>query len=196
MSGRSILSLGVLALSLIGRPLAAQDSLYFGAQATVARPLGSLAGTDWMDGQSGAGAGVHVLLGLTPGQALMPRLDYTHFSKSESGVARTVRLYQLGADYDWSLFDDVESGPYLGLGLGLESGRFELSGQGYSASSTSTAGYLDGVAGLMVTAHVGAELRFIWSRFDPDLTAFAPRGYTGKLNLNAPTLNASLIFRL
>jgi hypothetical protein len=80
-------------------------------------------------------------------------------------------MYQLGADYNYFLSKQVNNGPSVGGGLGIGSTKFELTG-------------------------FGAELRYTWSRYKPDVTDFQPRGYTGKPTVDSPTINASLIIRL
>jgi hypothetical protein len=146
-------------------------------------PAGPLSSTDWLDGKVGGGVGLHALIGFEGGHAIVPRFDYTYFKKSEDGVDRKVQMYQLGADYNYFLSKQVNSGPYVGGGLGVATTKFELTGFGESKSDTPTTVY-------------GAELRYTWSRYKPDVTDFSPRGYTGKPTVDAPTLNASLIVRL
>jgi hypothetical protein len=47
----------------------------------------------------------------------------------------------------------------------------------------------------MFTKHMGAELRYTWSPYKPDMADFAPRGYKGEPTINAPAITASFIFR-
>jgi hypothetical protein len=193
----SLLGLGTLGLALIGIPLAAQAmTTTYGGQVTLSLPAGPLSSTDWLDGKVGGGVGLHALIGFEGGHAIVPRLDYTYFKKSEDGVDRKVQMYQLGADYNYFLSKQVNSGPYVGGGLGVATTKFELTGFGESKSDTPTTVYGAASAGWMFTPHLGAELRYTWSRYKPDVTDFSPRGYTGKPTVDAPTLNASLIVRL
>ncbi len=190
------LSLGLIGLSLALVPLAAQEVTTFGGQVTVAVPCGPLTSNDWLDGQVGGGAGVHMLLGFEGGHAIVPRFDYTYFKKSLDGVDRKVQMYQLGVDYNYFFSKQVNTGLYAGGGVGVGSAKFELTGLGYHSDDTPTTAYADAVAGYMFTPHVGAELRYTWAKYKPDVTDFRPRGYTGKPDVDAPTLNASLILRL
>jgi hypothetical protein len=84
----------------------------------------------------------------------------------------------------------------VGGGLGFGATRFELSGNGYSASDTPDTAFVAASAGWMFTSNLGAELRYTWSRYKPDVVGFAPRGYDGKPDVDAPTINASFIVRL
>ena len=84
----------------------------------------------------------------------------------------------------------------VGGGVGFGVTKFELTGFGYSSSDTPNTAYVAASAGWMFTPHLGAELRYEWSKYKPDVTGFAPRGYTGKPDVDAPTINASFIVRL
>jgi hypothetical protein len=187
---------GLLGLSLAALPMAAQEVKTFGGQATISLPAGPLSSKDWLDGQVGGGVGLHGLFGFQGGHAVVPRFDYTYFKKDEGGVERKVQMYQLGVDYNYFLSRQVNNGPYVGGGLGVGAAKFQLDGLGASSDDTPVTAYAAASAGWMFTPHVGAELRYTWSRYKPDVTGFTPRNYTGKPDVDAPTLNASVIFRL
>ena len=87
---------------------------------------------------------------------------------------RKVQMYQLGADYNYFLSKQVNVGPYVGGGLGIGSTKFELTGDGYHSDDTPTTVYGAASAGSMFTRHIGAELRYTWSRYKPDVTDFTP----------------------
>jgi hypothetical protein len=188
--------LGLLALSLAALPLAAQEVRTYGGQVTLAVPTGALSSKEWLDGKPGGGVGVHMLLGFEGGHAIVPRFDYTYFKKSEDGIDRKVQSYQLGADYNYFFSKQVNSGPYVGGGLGMAATKFELDGRGSSANDTPVTAYTAASAGWMFTPHIGAELRYTYSRFKPDVAGYAPMGFTGKPTVDSPSLNASLIIRL
>lgn len=188
------LLLGTSAVLLMGLPLAAKEISY-GGQVTVAMPTGALTGKQWLDGQVGGGAGVHMVVGFDGGHAIVPRFDYTYFKKSSDGVDRKVQTYQLGADYNYFLSKQVNVGPYLGGGLGVSAAKFELDGQGSSASNTPVTPYVAASGGWMFTRNLGAELRYTYAHYKPDVTGFAPRGFTEKPTVDSGTLNASFIFR-
>jgi hypothetical protein len=188
------LALGLSALVLSGVSLSAQE-YSFGGQVSAAIPAGPLSSKDWLDGKPGAGVGAHMVIGFQGGHAIVPRFDYTYFKKSESGVDRKVQMYQIGADYDYFLGGKVNTGPYVGAGLGFGSAKFQLTGLGYSASNTPNSAYGAVQGGWMFTKNLGTELRYTWSRYKPELVEFAPRGYTGKPTVEAPAISASFIFR-
>lgn len=183
-------------VALVGIPLAAQELMTYGGQVTASLPAGPLSSKDWLDGQVGGGVGVHALIGFPGGHAIVPRFDYTYYKKSEDGVDRKVQMYQLDADYNYFFSRHVNQGPYVGGGVGVGTTKFELTGLGYHSDDTPTTVFGAASAGWMFTPHLGAELRYTWSRYKPDVTDFSPRGYTGKPQVDAPTLNASLIIRL
>ena len=188
------LALGLSALALSGGSLSAQE-INYGGQVSAALPAGSLSSKDWLDGKPGAGIGAHMVIGFQGGHAIVPRVDYTYFKKSESGVDRKVQMYQIGADYNYFLHGKVNEGPYLGAGLGFGSAKFELTGHGYSSSDTPNAVYSSVEGGWMFTKNFGTELRYTWSRYKPEVADFAPRGYTGKPTVDSPAISASFIFR-
>jgi len=188
------MGLGILGLALASCPLAAQE-LHYGGQVTASLPTGPLGSQDWQDGKLGYGVGAHMVIGFQGGHAIVPRLDYTYYKKSEDGVDRKVQTFQLGADYNYYLSRTVNQGPYVGGGVGVGTSKFELEGRGYSSSDTPTTAYVAASAGWMFTPNLGAELRYTWSTYKPDVTGFAPRGYDGKPDVDAPALNASFLFR-
>ncbi len=188
------LALGLSALALSGVSLSAQQ-YSFGGQVSAAIPTGPLASKDWQDGKLGAGVGLHVVIDLQGGHALVPRLDYSRFKKSESGVDRKVQTYQFGVDYNYFLSGKVNQGPYFGAGIGFAHAKFELTGLGDSSSDTASEAYGALEGGWMFTRNLGAELRYTYSPYKPEMADFAPRGYTGKPTVNAPGLSASFIFR-
>jgi hypothetical protein len=188
------LALGLSALALSGGSLSAQEC-NFGGQVSAAIPAGPLSSKDWVDGKPGAGIGVQAIIGFQGGHAIVPRFDYTYFKKSEAGVDRKVQMFQFGADYNYFLSGKVNDGPYVGAGLGFGSAKFELSGLGSSASDTPTSPYTAVSGGWMFTKNMGAELRYTWSRYKPEVAEFAPRGYISKPTVDAPAISASFIFR-
>lgn len=188
------LALGLSALVLSGVSLSAQE-FSFGGQVSVVLPAGPVSGKDWLDGKPGAGVGAHMLIGFQGGHAVVPRFDYIYFKKSESGLDRKVQMFQIGADYNYFLGGRVNEGPYVGAGLGFGSAKFQLTGLGYSSSDTPYSAYGAVEGGWMFTKNLGAELRYTWSRYKPEVTDFAPRGYTGKPTIDTPAISASFIFR-
>jgi len=190
------LSPGLLGLTLAGLPLAAQEVVTYGGQVTASLPCGSLTSKNWLDGQLGGGAGVHALIGFEGGHAIVPRFDYTYFKKREDGVDRQAQMFLLGVDYNYFLSKQVNNGFYVGGGVGVGTTKFELTGMGSSSNDSPTTAYGAASAGYMFNRHIGAELRYTYARYKPDVTDFKPRDYTGKPTVDSPTLNASLIIRL
>lgn len=194
MNNVAKLGLCAVALGLMGVPLAAQQ-LTYGGQLTVAMPAGPLTSKDWLDGQVGGGAGGHIVVGLSGGHAMVPRFDYTYFKKSQDGVDRKVQMFQCGADYNYFLRGKVNDGPYVGAGFGFGYAKFELTGLGHSVddSPISPFGALSG--GWMFTRHMGAELRYTYACYKPNVIAFTPRNYAEKPTIDSGTVNASFIYR-
>jgi len=183
----SNLLLGLSLAAMASAPLAAQE-LSYGGQVTASLPAGPLSSKDWLDGQLGGGAGVHMVIGFKGGHAIVPRFDYTYFKKSQDGWDRKVQLFQVGADYNYFLSGKVNEGPYAGAGIGYGSSKFERNGFGYSANDTPDTAYVAASAGWMFTRNLGAEVRYTWSKYKPEL-------YGQKPDIGSPTLNASCIVR-
>ena len=182
--------LGILALALASCPLSAQETS-FGGQLTVSLPAGELGSRNWLQHRVGAGAGLHALVGLEDGYALVPRLDYTSYEKKPVKV----QTFQLGADLDYFFSARVNEGPYLGGGLLFSAARFDLTGDAGSAQGTPKAPGAAFIAGWMFTHHFGAEWRWGWTKFKTNLDGAVPPGYPQQAMIGAQTMNASFICR-
>jgi len=172
-------------LSAGDRPLAVQD-IRFGLQGTVAFPTSDLGDKGLLDKSLGYGLGAHVLVGFSGGHAIVPRLDYAYFEKS--APTRKVQTVQLGADYNYFFSQKVNEGPYIGGGLGLGLAKFEVERPGASDDDTPNTGYGSVFAGYMFTPHMGAELRYTYAKYKPEL-------FGAKPDITAPTVQGSFIYR-
>jgi hypothetical protein len=172
-------------LSAADLPFSAQD-IRFGLQGTVAFPTSDLGDKGLLDKSLGYGLGAHALVGFSGGHALVPRLDYTYFEKS--APTRKVQTLQLGADYNYFFSQKVNEGLYVGGGLGLGLAKFEVELPGASADDTPKTGYGSVFAGCMFTPHMGAELRYTYAKYKPEL-------FGAKPEVTAPTVQGSFIYR-
>src|SRR5512133_1454960 len=182
---KSSLSLAfcVTAALLASGPLSAQE-IKFGLQGTLAYPTSDLGDRDLLDHSLGYGLGAHMVIGFPGGHAIVPRLDYTHFEKDN----RKVQLLQLGADYNYFFSQQVNRGAYLGAGLGFGLAKFEMDLPGRRADDTPNAVHGSVSAGYMFTPNLGAELRYVHTKYEPELFGTKPE-------ITSPTLNASFIYR-
>jgi len=176
---RLLLVLAGLALVRCG--LQAQE-LKFGLHASVALPLGDIAKAEFLDDEPGFGVGAHLLIALPAGHAIVPRLDYATFKKSDP--TRKVQMLQIGADYNYFISGQANRGFYLGGGAGYGLAKFEDD----SADDTPGNYYLSASAGWMFTPNLGAELRYSWAEYKPEF-----RGY--KPEVASPMVQASFIYR-
>ena len=212
--------------------LAAQD-IHFGGQVTLAKPMGDLGGKEVtvsdpsgvksqfgsLDGKFGYGLGIHALIDLKNGHAIVPKIDYTTFKNSQdstvsiSGVSmqRTddvkVTAINLGADYNYFLGGKTSEGFYFLGGLGYSSAKLEatrtarISGQALTASDapTKSAFYLQAGLGYFFTPRMGAELRYVQTTYS-DVTLAMQFGSEPKTSykvgdLSAPSIQASFVLR-
>lgn len=178
-------SLGLSALLLTTGALSAQD-LRFGLQGTLAQPLSDLGDKGMLDDSLGYGLGAHLVIGFAGGHAIVPRLDYTYFEKS--GPTRKVQVLQVGADYNYFLSQQVDRGVYLGAGIGLGMAKFEMNLPTTRDNDTPNAVYGSVSAGYMFTRNLGAELRYVYTKYEPEL-------FGAKPELTSPTVNATFIYR-
>jgi len=178
----SHLLLPIMAASLLAaQPVSAQEVRY-GFQATIAKPEGDLSTA--MDGQVGFGLGIHALIDLKGGHAILPRLDYTTYKHSSNGLDENVKVLSLGADYDYFTGGKANAGFYLLGGLGYASTKDELTFPGGSAQETKGSLYMNLGAGWDFSPHVGVELRYNHSTISESTGSIA-----------VPSLQASLVIR-
>lgn len=172
-------------LALVSSPLFAQD-LKFGLQGTIAYPTSDLGDKGMLDKSLGYGLGAHMVIGFSGGHAIVPRLDYTYFEKTSP--TRKVQTLQLGADYNYYFSKQVNKGCYVGAGAGFGMAKFEMDLPGMSDDDTPNSVYGSVSAGYMFTPNMGAELRYTYAKYEPELFGTKP-------DITAPTLNATFIYR-
>jgi opacity protein-like surface antigen len=189
----------IAALSLSG--VAQAQDVNFGAQVILSQPQGDLGDSDLMDGKMGFGLGFHALVDLKGGHAIVPRLDYVTYKRSEAVLGvdfdYKANILTLGADYNYYINGKANEGFYVLAGLGFASGKFEMTNSFMSAlnvSSSKSTLYFQVGAGYMFTPNVGAELRYQSAQFsDVDVNV---GGYTVAVgDLSAPSIQASVMFR-
>lgn len=161
--------------------LGAQE-LHYGLQATLAYPLNDLGKKELLDDSLGYGLGAHMQIAFHGGHAIMPRIDYTYFDKSSP--TRKVQMLQVGADYNYFFSRQVNQGLYVGAGAGFGMAKFEVPGD----DDTPNTAYGAASAGYMFTPHMGAEVRYTWAKYKPELLGSKPE-------FTSPTVGASFIYR-
>jgi len=192
------LQASLIGLTLIATGASAKaDDLKIGFQATLSKPQGDLGNSDWMDGKMGYGVGVHALIDLQNGHAIVPRLDYTMYKRSltESGIDFDIKsnILTIGADYNYYVGGKANEGFYVTAGLGYANGEFKIDNAFLPISATKGTLYLAAGAGYMFTPNIGAELRYQSAKFtDVETTVL---GETVKGDVSAPSINASLVVR-
>lgn len=191
-----------LAMSLlIATTLSAQDA-HFGLQATVSKPSGDVGNKDWMDSKLGYGIGVHILIPLSDGIAIVPRIDYTMYKNDRTidpfiSNNEKVKILSGGADFHFYLSGKVSKGFYFLGGLGYARGSFNSSyaatGLTLTTDGTKGALYLQGGIGVNFTPSIGIECRYQSIQFKDVETTYL--GYTATQDVSCPSLQASLVLR-
>jgi len=194
---RTLLTAATLTL-LTGTLAQAADSKY-GFQLTVSKPQGDLKKS--IDDKLGLGLGLHALVDLGSGHALVPRLDYVQYKKDytytslgapnlEIQVKHTILT--LGADYEYFFGAKANQGFYVLAGLGYAKLKFDFTysdDPNESGSETEASYYLQGGCGYQFTSNMGAELRYQHLKFtdvDPDYPGF---------DFSTPSIQASFVVR-
>lgn len=183
-------ALALMTASLFSPRASAQD-LKWGGQFTVSVPQGDNGDAQNLDGKPGFGLGVHVLVDLKNGHALLPRFDYLMYSNGSPdpnhwapGVALKYRLMMLGADYQYHFHGKPGQGPYVlgGLAYGDMEYKAERGGASITASDKAPVFALGG--GYQFSPRLGVEFRYLNATFKPN-----------GVSMSAPSLNATLMVR-
>lgn len=185
MNTRLSLAFGLTGLLLAAGPLSAQD-VRFGLQGTLSLPTSDLGDKGLLDNALGYGLGAHAVIGFSGGHAIVPRLDYTYYEKSSP--TRKVQTLHLGADYNYYFSQKVNQGAYVGAGVGFGLAKFEVDRPGGSDDDTPNNAYGALSVGYMFTSSMGAELRYTFTKYKPEL-------FGAKLDVTSPAINASFIYR-
>lgn len=176
-----------------------------GFQVTLSNPQGDLA--DLVDDNPGFGIGGHLFIDMKNGHALVPRIDYTSYSKSLNTYAGYDSYYDyyatkvkvstlsIGADYNYFLSGRANRGLYLAAGVAYVHGKVTVEADAYDsygyAGSTSDSetknalGYSFG-GGYRFNPNMGIEVKYNQVSFDTGVYGY---------NFDAPSLNASFICR-
>jgi hypothetical protein len=173
-----------VALALLGAPALQAQGLDLGIQATGSVPKGDLGDNAFLNSKLGWGGGVHLAIGV-PGGALVPRVDYTVYDNNGNGGAKA-KMLQAGVDYDFFFHRGGNIGPYLGVGAGYGSTKFEQNIPHLSDTPNNI--YYAGQLGYLFTRHVGVEARYTYAEYKPNFGGPTPA-------YSSPTLNASLILQ-
>ena len=179
---RNTAILAGVALALSGAPALRAQGL--GVKLTASVPKGDLGDSHFLDNKMGYGAGVHFAIPI-PGGALVPRVDYTEYKNHDSGNAKA-KMLQAGVDYDFYFNRAANIGPYLGVGAGYGSTKFEQDTPHLNDTPNNI--FYAGQGGYMFTRNLGAELRYTYAEYKPHFSG-PPTTY------NSPTWNASLILQ-
>ncbi len=184
--------LPALALALAASPLAQAQDFHVGGQVTLSKPMGDLGGSDYLDGKTGLGFGIHSLIGLNNGHAIVPRFDFITYKRSvhtaDGDADFKVNTMMLGVDYNYFVSGKANEGLYLGGGLGYGSTKFEVSSGPVSVSDTPKSIYVAGIVGYMFTPNIGAELRYVSASYEPEALGM-------KDTVSSPVLNATFVVR-
>jgi hypothetical protein len=145
-------------LTMLGASTVQAADTTFGFQLTVASPQSDL--DKYVDGKIGYGAGIHALVDMSDGHAIVPRLDYMSYSRSNDSYDAKFSALNIGADYNYYISRRAGEGFYVLAGLGYSSGKFESDYLDYSVDETKGALYLQAGLGYSFTKNFGAELRY------------------------------------
>ena len=172
----ALASVAMLAIACVAQAQA-QDAK-FGIQMTLSKPEGDLEAT--MDNKPGIGFGAHVLIDLRHGHAVVPRFDYTRFTREIDHAHNNISTMSLGADYNYYINARVNEGLYLTGGLAFNNIKAERKS---ISETTNTVAFSVG-AGYMFTRNIGAELKYNNATYSYDGTDYS-----------APSINATFMYR-
>lgn len=195
--------LTIIALALLAASSFAQaEDTRFGLQATVSKPSGDVGDENWMDGKLGYGIGMHLLVDLGGGIAIVPRIDYTIYKNDRTigGLVKedaNLKILSGGADFHYYFGREASQGFYVLGGLGYASGKFETEYSSplivLSADGSKGAFYVQAGAGIQFTRNFGVEVRYQSLEFkDVDTTVM---GLTSRQDVSCPSLQASVVVR-
>lgn len=163
-----------------------------GAQLTLSIPENNQYQGIGLGSKPGYGFGLHGLIPLKDGHAIVPRIDFIKFdNKGNDPIGFTTQIktttISIGADYQYHFGgDSIGTGFYVTGGARYSSNKEDISvndthgyGIGANISVTERGAGFAGGCGYMLTPHMGAEIRYNTSGL----------GYAGS------TFDASFVFR-
>jgi len=187
----------VVVLLLMGVASAGRSqALRMGLQLTISQPQGDLGAEDLLDHKLGFGVGANLQIPMGRGIALVPRIDYTLYSREDStgvyGVSQTAKLkfnvFSGGADFNYYPGGTLNQGFYGLLGLGYSSANYQFDVDGawhLSDRETKRSVYAAAGLGVCYSRRLSFELRYL----GVNAYTFAAREVSG------PSLNISILFR-
>lgn len=186
----------ILAFSCL--PIHAQQAR-FGCQLTISKPQGDLGSSEMLDGKIGFGLGIHTIIEKNNGFGIVPRIDFTRYSRSETysnGYYNvdndfSMNNLQLGVDFNIRPGGQPSKGLYFIGGVGYSFAKFDQSWtshgtwsyQSVDASDSKNAFYAALGLGGNVNKSISFELRYI---------AISNYSFDGK-TISAPSLNVSMM---
>lgn len=184
------------AIAILSGSLLSAQGVQMGGQLTVSSPQGDLAKKEFLDGEIGYGAGLHIFVPIKGGSAIVPRLDYTLYKRTQEvqdvDIDYKINTLMVGADYEYFVSGKAGDGFYLSLGLGYSSLKWEISTGAGSINETKGTLYLAGGAGYAFGRNAGLELRYVHAKYTglgSSLDSSISEDRTG------PSINLSLMLR-
>lgn len=179
-------------------PSQAQD-VYFGAHIGVTKLMGDMAKEEYLGSKTTFGIGLHDQIHLQEGHAIVPRVDYVKYSRSNWARIENLDLkatvLQYGVDYNYYFDGKVETGLYLLGGIGLSYLKWEGTYQSANYSATKNTPYIALGGGYSFTRNLGAELRYVHVSYSGLSGATKTLGdwLSKTYSLSGPSLQVALI---
>lgn len=153
----------LLFVPLLGSaPMVAAEAA-FGAQAHLAKPMGTFSNGGHLDNRIGLGLGIQVPVDFGAGHVLRPRLDFMSFSRNSGDIRYKTDSVLLLADYNYYVAEERD-GAYLIAGIGLHSTRLDATkpvGPLKANGRMTTTGFAYNVGlGYAFNRNVAMELRY------------------------------------
>jgi hypothetical protein len=199
-------STALVAASILALGATAQAAdTKFGIQATLSLPQSDQG--DLVDNNMGFGIGANVLIPVSGGHAIVPRLDYTAYSGSKDDffgekADTKLKILAVGADYNYYFSGKTAEGGYIGAGIGMVSAKVEATSQldrRFTADGKKTTSYLAVCGGYAFTPSAALELRFQTASIgEMDYTGHSPLGsatFKDDQSRSGQSINLTFIYR-
>lgn len=184
------------AIAILSGSLLSAQNVQVGGQLTVSSPQGDFAKKEFLDGKIGYGAGLHVFVPMSGGNAIVPRVDYTMYKRTQKvqdvDIDYKINTLMAGVDYEYFTSGKAGEGFYLNLGLGYSSLKWEISTTAGSINETKGTLYLAGGLGYNFGPNAGLELRYVHANYT---NLGSSLGSTISTDRTGPSVNLSFIFR-